>query len=63
MSKTLDMKTVTEVCKIGQGSLCCRYLIVGSQGFECSKSDPKMKSVIDGKLGTMTAQGDNCEGK
>lgn len=53
---------VKNVCKIGQGAECCKYLLLGSGGFECGKLTAK--ETID-KLwnSTKNAQGDNCEGK
>ncbi len=33
----LEPTHVKDVCKIGQGNLCCRYLVVGKDGFECVK--------------------------
>ena len=56
-------KQVEEVCKIGQGNDCCRYLLAGSEGFECGKLT-ELKSVLDKRVteNTIIAQGDNCEG-
>ena len=51
-----------EVCKMGQGHDCCRYIAVGPEGFECCKDDPSMKAVLDKRVPRMNAQGDNCEG-
>jgi hypothetical protein len=31
---------VKNVCKIGQGAACCRYLMAGPGGFECAKIAP-----------------------
>lgn len=58
---SLDGKHVREVCKIGQGKDCCRYLVCGASGFECQKLGA-LKGVIDSKVMYMTAQSDNCEG-
>lgn len=54
-----------KVCKIGYGSACCKYLVVGHQGFECMKTDATNKATIDKNWETVShvAQGDNCEGK
>ena len=54
---------VKNVCKLGQGKPCCRYLIVGYKGFECAKLT-HLKLTLDAKVeeNTMTAQGDNCDG-
>lgn len=53
---------VEKVCKVGQGKECCRYLMAGPDGFECAKGTGFAKH-IDLRVHTMTAQGDNCEGK
>ena len=55
---------VIDVCKIGQGNDCCRYLIVGGKGFECAKLTT-IKATIDARVAanTFTAKADNCEGK
>jgi hypothetical protein len=55
---------IQNVCKIGQGDSCCRYLVVGSKGFECMKTSPDNKAVIDRAWASTphVAQGDNCEG-
>ena len=63
-----DLCTVKDqlkaVCKIGQGEDCCRYLLVGGNGFECGKVDQQTKSTIDLRveIGGMLSKGDNCEG-
>jgi hypothetical protein len=56
------MKTV---CKIGQGSACCRYLGAGTKGLERLKVDPEFKRIVDRSWATTehVAQGDNCEGQ
>lgn len=55
---------IKNVCKIGQGYECCRYLAVGPKGFECLKSSD-LKDHIDDRVerDDMVSQGDNCEGK
>jgi hypothetical protein len=55
---------IKNVCKIGQGNDCCRYLAVGPDGFECLKSSD-LKDHIDNRVARndMTAQGDNCGGR
>jgi hypothetical protein len=62
--KLLERDEVLNVCKMGQGEACCRYLVCGSKGFECAKHGEFM-DYLDGrvKAGTMVARGDNCEGK
>lgn len=55
---------VKNVCKIGQGNKCCRYLVMGAEGFECAKGT-SLQVHLDARVynNTITAQGDNCEGK
>lgn len=59
----IDDNQRTNVCKIGQGKDCCRYLTVGGNGFECEKLSP-LKFILDlrVKMSNMVAQGDNCNG-
>jgi hypothetical protein len=58
------MSFVKDVCGIGQGPKCCRYLAMGGDGWACAKMDPVMKAGIDIRIrkGKMKARGDNCEG-
>lgn len=57
-------ENIVTVCKIGQGADCCKYLVVGNKGFECMKTDPENKNLIDTNWGAQkSAQGDNCDGK
>jgi hypothetical protein len=55
---------IAEVCKMGEGEKCCRYLVGGAKGLECMKTDPLNKSVIDKAWATdvHVSQGDNCGG-
>jgi len=59
----MNKKHLRDICKIGQGKLCCRYLVVGGKGFECSKHTDT-KTYIDArvKAKSMNARGDNCKG-
>ena len=54
---------VKDICKRGGRAKCCRYLIAGTDGFECAKLTT-LKPVIDNKVkkGQFTAKGDNCLG-
>lgn len=54
---------VKDVCKIGQGNACCRYLVMGGGGFECAKHS-SLRNVLDERVKskTINAQGDNCPG-
>ncbi len=55
---------IKNVCKIGQGIECCRYLVMGSDGFECVKGS-QLAFTLDTRAEskTMNARGNNCEGK
>jgi len=55
---------IKNTCKAGQGYLCCRYLVIGVQGFECVKNTD-MKGYLDARVAMemMTARADNCDGK
>ena len=57
------MNKQLEQCKIGQGADCCRYLVVGANGFECMKTTISGKAFMDKQVDRMTAKGNNCEGK
>jgi hypothetical protein len=55
-------QNVINICKIGQGANCCKYLLAGTEGFECAKHEGE-KQMIDRVWNeTKNAQGDNCEG-
>jgi len=53
-----------EICKIGQGAACCRYLIADADGIHCAKLDLGMADQIESRVarGLFTAKGDNCPG-
>ena len=55
---------VKNVCKAGQGNACCRYLVIGTRGFECVR-DTEMKAYLDARVAMemMVARADNCNGK
>ena len=55
---------IKNVCKIGQGHECCRYLVMGGRGFECVKHTA-LATTLDLRVETETivARGDNCDGK
>jgi len=63
--KKSDLDYIKKVCKIGQGSNCCRYLIAGEMGFECAKLNPDLKALMDTRVKAEIniAKGDNCSGK
>lgn len=58
--KSIPDGHVNRVCQPGT-TVCCRYLVMGAKGFECTKGTP-MGKVIDGRVEQMNAQGDNCDG-
>jgi hypothetical protein len=53
---------LTDVCKIGRGDDCCRYISAGRDGIKCGKDDPGLKAIFDRQVEKMTAKGDNCDG-
>ena len=55
---------INDVCKLGQENLCCRYLVMGPNGFECAKLS-SLKRYLDERVleEKMTARGDNCAGR
>lgn len=55
---------VREVCKVGQGAACCRYLAIGDKGWSCLKLDA-LKGIVDARAeaGTMVARSNNCAGR
>lgn len=59
-----DKRWIVTTCKIGQRAECCKYLIAGSNGFECAKTNLELKTTIDiqWSLHHHVAQGDNCDG-
>jgi len=52
-----------ETCKMGKGNKCCRYLVLGTAGFECAKGS-SMAPAIDSRVanGHFLSKGDNCAG-
>lgn len=59
----IDEKTLKEVCKVGQGEACCRYILLDGKGFKCAKFT-KLHNFIDMKVakGLIKARGNNCPG-
>ena len=56
-----SVEVAKDTCKLGSGEECCKYLLLGPDGFECAKTDEKMKLTIDLR-DNMVAKGDCCEG-
>ena len=61
MANNISEETLINVCKIGQGKDCCRYILSDINGFECGKHTD-FKELIDNRINNMVAKGDNCEG-
>lgn len=61
MANNIPDETLKNVCKIGQGINCCRYILCRQNGFECGKLT-KLKEIIDKRVSIMVAKGDNCKG-
>jgi hypothetical protein len=61
----LDDVYVKDVCKIGQGHECCRYLLMSPRrGWQCGKTIDRARRYFDQRVADqlMTARGDNCPG-
>lgn len=56
---------VQDVCRIGQGALCCKYLMCDEGGFFCGKSSGEWRKIVDNnwEKHQHVAQGDNCGGR
>lgn len=63
MTQPIEPQHIEDVCRIGQGSECCRYLVMRER-FVCAKDDLSLRGTIDARFaaGKMNAQGDNCSG-
>jgi hypothetical protein len=57
-----DQAWAMAVCKIGQGSECCRYLTIGREGWSCERYSD-LGRQINANQSKMTAKGINCEGR
>jgi hypothetical protein len=59
-----DSQWAKEVCRIGQGAGCCRFLTMGPDGWECQKGT-SMGVLLTTRAGCglMHAQSDNCPGR
>jgi hypothetical protein len=62
--RRVTIEHATDVCKIGQGNECCRYLIGSPKGLECAKNIIRIRRFADMRVADedMVARGDNCEG-
>lgn len=56
---------IKNVCKIGQGKECCRYLTLGPDGWNCERNNPSAKRMLDLRVesGSFISKGINCDGK
>ena len=63
LTNPLKKEYCMQICKIGQGNSCCRYLVGSPKGFECAKHT-SIRSNLDRRVAnnTIVAQGDNCDG-
>lgn len=63
MSITIDIDRMKNICRVGQGSTTCRYIVAGSDGITCAKHT-ELRDLIDSRVeeDTFIAIGDNCEG-
>lgn len=57
-----DDQWAKDVCKIGQGKACCRFLTMAAEGFSCEKFS-RLGPILTAKSPKMTAQSDNCLGR
>ena len=59
-----DDQWTREVCRIGQGEACCRYLTMAPGGWSCEKHTV-LSFTLDARAaaGTINARGDNCPGR
>jgi len=60
MSKILTPEQAKEICKLGQGELCCAYLAM-ADGWECLKGtlfEPNIWFMLE--AGMTNAKGDYC---
>lgn len=55
-------RQIREVCRIGQGADCCRFLSNDGTGFHCAKLNDHLVEQIEVRRPDMIAQGDNCAG-
>lgn len=59
-----DDQWAKDVCKIGQGAACCRFLCMAPTGFSCEKEGQHSALLTRrAATGQMTAISDNCDGR
>jgi hypothetical protein len=56
---------VKTICHVGQGHICCPYVVVGGNGFECWRMNYPSNGFIVDRIyhGTMNAKGPACNDK
>lgn len=63
----LTKKHLDEICRVGKGKSCCRYLTFNVKGFSCARVDGNtyLAITLDDRVreNTMTTQGSNCGGR
>lgn len=52
----LSKDEVRPGCGAGQGEVCCRYLVMGSDGFECGRVRESFKRMLDERGDSMRAR-------
>jgi hypothetical protein len=59
-----DDKWAKQVCKVGQGQDCCRYITMAPDGFSCAKHTG-LRGLLDlrAERKAIIARGDNCLGR
>lgn len=59
-----DDQWVKDVCRIGQGATCCRFLTMSPEGWSCEKHGEHSALLTHrAACGQMTAIADNCAGR
>ena len=60
----INEECLKNICKIGQGHECCRYLVLTSEGWSCAKhTNLRIHLDIRVEKKSIGARGDNCEGR
>lgn len=63
MMEEIDKSHLNRVCRMGEGKNCCRYIIAHPDyGIVCAKDGSTLQQMLDARVASMTAQGDNCPG-
>lgn len=64
MLPTIPKEMLKAVCKMGEGEVCCRYIVADGTGICCAKHEEGLALQINRRVGAgvFVAMGDNCEG-